>query len=142
MQSFPHHYQAEAIGGAAGIVRIESSASPTIDAQAPPEFGGPEGYWSPETLLLAAIANCFVLTFRALSQRGDINWTRLRCTVDGTLDKTSEGLRFTQYKVAATLEVAPGTDKAKALSLLERSEQQCLVSNSLNGQIVLDARVL
>lgn len=142
MEKFPHQYQAEAVGGAAGIVRVETSTAPTIDCQAPPEFGGPQGYWSPETLLLAAIANCFILTFRALSQRGEINWSRLHCTVDGTLDKTSEGLRFTEFTVSPILEVAPGTDKEKALSLLERSERQCLVSNSLNGQITLNARVL
>ncbi len=142
MQKFPHQYQAEAVGGAAGIVRIDASTAPTIDSQAPPEFGGPQGFWSPETLLLAAIANCFILTFRALSQRGEINWSRLHCTVDGRLDKTTEGLRFTEFTVAPTLEVVPGADKEKALSLLEQSERQCLVSNSLNGQITLNPLVL
>jgi organic hydroperoxide reductase OsmC/OhrA len=31
------------------------------------QLGGPGGQWSPETLLVAAAAECFILTFRAVA---------------------------------------------------------------------------
>ncbi|MDH3194323.1 MAG: OsmC family protein, partial [Acidimicrobiia bacterium] len=38
-----------------------------IDVASPPEFGGPEGVWSPEHLFVAAVSACLMTTFQAIA---------------------------------------------------------------------------
>jgi organic hydroperoxide reductase OsmC/OhrA len=130
---YPHLYHASATGAATGMIGVTSPALPAISTAAPPEFDGPGGVWSPETLLCAAVANCFVLTFRAVSRAARFDWTRLDCRVEGTLERVEGQTWFTRFATFATLTVAPGADAAQARALLERAEHACLVSNSLRG---------
>ena len=109
---------------------------------APPlEFDGPGDRWSPETLLVAAIADCFVLTFRAIARASRMNWLALDCDVTGTLEREQGNSRFTTYLVHARLTVPVGVDVAQARAALEKAEHGCLISNSLNGIVKLDSEV-
>ena len=134
MHPYPHVYQSSAAGGATGSVAVTSPSLPLITSTSPPQFDGPEGNWSPETLLCAAAADCFLLTFRAVSRAAHFEWANLECRVEGTLDRVERQARFTRFVTFATLTVAPGADLAKARSLLERAEQVCLIANSLSGE--------
>jgi organic hydroperoxide reductase OsmC/OhrA len=49
--------------------------------------------------------------------------------------------QFTKIELEAKLAVASGTDKEKALRLLEKAEQGCLITNSLKAHVVLKAEV-
>jgi organic hydroperoxide reductase OsmC/OhrA len=130
------------MGAATGMVGVSSPAVPGITAAAPPEFDGPGGVWSPETLLCAAVANCFVLTFRAVSRAARFDWTRLDCRVEGTLERVDGQAWFTRFATSATLTVPPGADAAQARALLERAEHACLVSNSLRGARTLGVEIV
>jgi organic hydroperoxide reductase OsmC/OhrA len=108
----------------------------------PPEFDGPGGLWSPETLLCAAVADCFILTFRALARAARFEWIEVECAVEGTLERHEGVSQFTRYATTAKLTVPASADVAKAHSLLERAEKTCLVSNSLRGTRTLQAEVV
>lgn len=140
MQQLPHNYSATATGRAEGGIPLTGTGLPTLETTAPPEFGGPEGYWSPETLLVGTVANCFILTFRAISRKAGMEWQELHVDVQGELDKTAEGLRFTKFSITAKL-AAPGADEKKARELLEKSEKHCLVTASLRADTTLEASV-
>lgn len=133
MQTLPHRYTANATARAEGEVRLESSDLPALSTAPPPEFGGPGGHWSPETLCVGAVADCFVLTFRALARASKLPWASLRCEVEGTLDRVDRVTQFTAFLVRATLQVPSGTDETRARALLERAEQTCLISQSLKA---------
>ena len=62
MQAFPHHYAVVATADMHSDVALEGKGLPPIASAPPTEFGGPGDRWSPETLLVAAVADCFVLT--------------------------------------------------------------------------------
>jgi len=115
---------------------------PQIDTAPPPEFGGPGGVWSPETLLTGALADCFLFTFRAVARASALEWEQLDCKVDATLEKVDGVTRFTAYRTHARLVIAAGVDSAKAHRALERSEQTCLIANSLNGARTLDIEIV
>ena len=100
----------------------------------PPQFDGPEGSWSPETLLCASVADCLILTFRAIARASKFEWQRISCRVEGTLEKVEGSSRFTGFISHVTLHVPAGTDAARAKLLLEKSEHGCLVANSLDRQ--------
>jgi organic hydroperoxide reductase OsmC/OhrA len=141
MQQFPHRYSVVASGGAEGEVRLESARLSTLTTAPPGEFGGPGDRWSPETLCVSAVADCFVLTFRALARASKLPWVQLRCEVEGTLDRVERVTQFTSFVVRATLEVPPGAGEEPALRLLERTDQSCLITNSLEASSRLEAKV-
>ena len=142
MHPYPHRYGASASGEPTGLVPVASPSLPLIETAPPPEFDGPGGTWSPETLLCAAVAKCFILTFRAVSRAARFSWLDLECRVEGTLERVESRPRFTRYASFAKLTVPKGSDTAIARSLLERAEQGCLISNSLNGARNLEMVVI
>jgi peroxiredoxin-like protein len=141
MQPFPHRYEVEAGATANGDVTLESERLPALKSAAPTQFGGPGNQWSPETLLVAAVADCFALTFRAIAAMSQLTWTSLTCEAIGTVERVERVTRFTEITVRAQLQVPDGTDEAKARRLLEKAEQSCLISNSLKAPIHLQAEV-
>lgn len=142
MHSFPHHYPADASSDAEGVVHISSQGLPRLTTAPPAEFGGPGDQWSPETLLVAAVADCFVLTFRALARASKLNYSHLDCHAEGLLDRVDRVTQFTHMKIVATLTVHDPADIPRAEKLLEKSEEVCLVSNSLKAQSSLEAEVV
>jgi len=141
MQEFPHRYTVAAFARVEGEVTLESKGLVALASAAPAEFGGPGDHWSPETLLVAAAADCFTLGFRAIARASKLEWVSLRCQVEGTLDRVERVMQFTGFVVRAALQVPPGTDEARARSLLEKAEKTCLISNSLKGKCQLEASV-
>lgn len=142
MHPYPHVYRVSAAGTPAGAVTVSSPKLPDIETAPPPEFDGPGGVWSPESLLCAAVADCFILTFRGVSRAARFEWLKLECRAEGTLERAEGGSQFTRYVTFATLTVAEGCDHEKARALLERAERSCLISNSLRGTRTLQAEVI
>lgn len=142
MQEFPHHYRVAADAGPEGDVNLSAEGLESISSAAPLQFGGPGNRWSPESLLVAAVADCFMLSFRAIARASRLPWTSLACDVVGTLEREDGITRFTRFAVRAKLRVPPETDESRARRILEKAEESCLVTNSLSGETTLEASVL
>jgi len=142
LHPYPHRYVASADGQPSGSVAVTAPRLPELVTAPPAEFDGPGDLWSPETLLCASIADCYILTFRALATASKVEWTGLNCRVEGVLDRADGVARFTGYTTYATLEAPPGCDVAKARALLEKAEDRCLVANSLRGTRALVAEIV
>ena len=142
MKAFPHEYQVSATAQALGEVQLDSPGLATMHSAPPVEFDGPGDRWSPETYLIAAIADCFVLTFRAIARAARMDWQGLECQVTGTLAREQGKSRFTTYLIRARLTVPTGVDIAQARAALEKAEHGCLISNSLNGELHLETEVI
>jgi organic hydroperoxide reductase OsmC/OhrA len=137
MQHLPHRYAVTATGSGLGDIELNAERLPTLRSASPPEFDGPGDRWSPETLLVAAIGDCLILTFRAVARASGLAWTSLECSVTGTLDRVERTTRFVAFDIRARLHVPSGTDPDRARRALEKAEQNCLISNSLSGAIHL-----
>lgn len=141
MQEFPHHYEVSASATADSPVALASGPLPQLVSAPPKEFGGPGDQWSPEHLLVASVADCFVLTFRAIAAASRLDWTQLDVAAEGVLDKVERTMKFTDVTVRAVLTLPEGADAAKAERLLERAEAGCLITNSLSANVHLEAEV-
>ncbi|AOS97616.1 OsmC-like protein [Microbulbifer aggregans] len=141
MQDFPHHYRVAAKAGKEGDVEVVAEGLEPIATAPPKQFDGPGDRWSPEDLLIGAVADCLVLTFRAIARHSKLDWVHLDCTVDGTLEKKEGGARFTAFRIHADLRIPAGEDEDKARRLLEKSESHCLVTASLSGEVTLEANI-
>ncbi len=131
MHPFPHHYIVNAAVRPDGDVPLSSEGMRIIESAPPKEFGGPGNQWSPEGLLTAAVADCFVLSFRAIASSIKFAWTSLDARTDGTLDRIEGKMRFTAFTTHARLILPVGADVERAKKLLEKAEQSCLIANSL-----------
>jgi organic hydroperoxide reductase OsmC/OhrA len=141
MQEYPHHYAAGASAGEDGEISLSSPRLAAIASAAPAEFGGPGDRWSPETLLVAAVADCFVLTFRGIARLSKFKWTLLTCEVVGTLDRVERVTQFTGFEVRARLVAPAGANVEQAQRLMVKAEQGCLITNSLKGPSHLEATI-
>jgi peroxiredoxin-like protein len=142
MQDLPHHYHASAHASADSHVAVNACDLPEIITAAPVEFGGPGDKWSPEHLLVGTVANCFILTFRAIARNSKLEWTHLECSPVGTLERVDGVTRFTHFKISVTLTVPTGTDTEKAERLLRRAETGCLVTQSLLAETELETEII
>jgi organic hydroperoxide reductase OsmC/OhrA len=129
------------VAGPQASVRVSAQGLPIILSAPPREFDGPGDQWSPESLLVASVADCFVLTFRAISRPAKLEWRNLECQVEGVLERVDGITQFSGFSTRATLTLPPGADKAKAQLLLEKAERGCLIANSLRGTRSLTADI-
>ncbi|MEP6546773.1 MAG: OsmC family protein [Gammaproteobacteria bacterium] len=142
MHPFPHRYVVSTAMRPVGDVPLSADGVRIIESAPPKEFDGPGNQWSPEGLLTAAIADCFVLNFRAIATASKFPWNSLESRTEGTLDRVDGKMRFTRFDTHAKLQVPAGTDVERAKKLLEKAESTCLVSNSLSSERHLTVEVV
>lgn len=131
MHPFPHHYRITARAELKGDVLLEAEGLPTLISAPPESFGGPGDRWSPEDLLVAAVADCFILSFRAVARAAQLSWSDLGVHATGELDRVDGVTRFTAVELDVVL-VLPSVASADAANqALLRAEHACLISASL-----------
>jgi uncharacterized OsmC-like protein len=91
--------------------------------------------------MVAAVADCFVLTFRGIAGVSRFPWVALECDVTGTVQRVERVTQFTALEVRARLRVPAGVNEDQAKRLLVKAEETCLVTNSLKVRPHLDAVV-
>ncbi len=109
---------------------------------APPEFGGTEGFWTPEHLLVLAANSCLMSTMAALAEHSRLTLVGYRADGEGRLEKIpGQGYRFTEIVLRPLVTVQTEDDIALAEKLLAKAERLCLVANALSIPVRVDARV-
>jgi len=141
MQKLPHHYAVTASASTEGLVALTSPKLAPLTSAPPAEYDGPGDQWSPETLLVAAVADCFILTFKAIARASKMDWVSIRCDVEGVLDRINNVTQFTEFTLRVVLDAPHGTHEHKAHRILEKSEEGCLITNSLNAEAHLNAEI-
>ncbi len=136
---FPHHYEVRLEDRSYGHALV-AQPRPVIVGGAPAEFGGSDAWWSPEHLLLASASLCLRATFETLASLKDLRVQNYTSDARALLDRTSHGPAFTWIRIKVELQVAEG-DAERARALLVKAKQHCIVSNSLNVEVQLEALV-
>jgi organic hydroperoxide reductase OsmC/OhrA len=142
MQPLPHLYSVAANSPVSGALTLNAAGVPPMLSAAPLEFDGPGDQWSPELLLVAAVASCFILTFRAVARASRLEWTQLECKVEGTLERIEGVTQFSNVVTRAKLTVPAGGAVADCIRILEKAEHGCLVANSLRSKRELKVEVV
>lgn len=142
MQALPHFYKVQANSTPDNEIISSSIGIPSLVVAGPAEFDGPGDQWSPETLMMSAIASCFVLSFKAVANASKFPWKKLQCESVGKLEKVQRMMAFTEITTKVTLVISDPSAQEKALKLLEKSEAICIVTNSLNGACKLECDIV
>jgi peroxiredoxin-like protein len=123
-----------------GILEAEEIPR-TINFGAPTEFGGDPGLWTPEHMLLGAVATCYVCTFRAIAERSKLEFGGMDVFVDGTMEKSDGTLRFTRITLRPVIAVLREEERSRAQRVLEKAELACPISRSLSCTVELEAKI-
>ncbi len=142
MKPLPHRYEVRLSGAPGGYATLSTSGVPDLRSAPPLDYDGPGDAWSPEHLLLAAVETCFLFTLRAVAKASKITFTALDLSSEGTVDRQDGVTRFTEIVLRPRLTVPPGTDRERALRVLDKSERTCLVSASLSTKIRLEPELV
>jgi|SRR5208282_99849 len=135
-----HHVVAWWSSGQTGIAKSDS-APHAIHFAAPPQFGGPEGRWTPEDFLMTALASCFTTTFHTLAGYSKFEYTDLEVETEGTISKTDSGYSFTKIVVRPSLTIPSEDKREQANNLLEKAKELCLVSRALSAAQSFETRI-
>lgn len=142
MKAFPHQYQVTVAAGPEDTLTTRGRNTPPLQVAPPVEFGGPGDQWSPEELLMAAVADCLVLSFRAIARASGFEWVSLHCETSGELDKVERVVRFTRLDTRVDITLPAGASAETAEKLLQKAEQTCFVSNSMNCEKHLTINII
>lgn len=97
----------------------------------PPVFdGGLPGIWSPEELLVAAVAACYGLTLVAAAEARGIPVHTLEVAAEGRLGRSAQGYRFTRMELEVELTTDSGCEPAAKRLALD-AKARCIVEQTL-----------
>jgi peroxiredoxin-like protein len=114
----------------------------TITVATPPEFaGGMPGIWSPEHLFVAAVSSCLMTTFLAIAANSRLEYTGFSCAATGKLEQVDGKYRITEVELKPVVMVADASQLERAERVLQKAEQHCLISNSVNSKVTMVAEV-
>ncbi|MGB3414146.1 MAG: OsmC family protein [Microbacteriaceae bacterium] len=110
---------------------------PSLPGSAAPEFRGDADRYNPEQLLVAAIAQCHMMTYFYLAVQNGIVVTEYRDTATGFLRLHPDGSgEIDRVIVRPRVTLAAGTDLELALSLHDEVGKYCFIARSVNCEIV------
>ena len=126
--------------GRTGLAKSDSAPN-AIHFTAPAQFGGLQGRWTPEDLLLAALASCFTITFNSIAQDSSFDYLDLQVEAKGTVIKMDAGYGFNEIVIRSNLTILDEKSREWGISLLQRAVRLCLVSRALTLVPKLEIRV-
>jgi peroxiredoxin-like protein len=134
----PTHYYEIALDWQADRKGILSSTAlnDTIEVATPPEF--PQGMariWSPEHLFVATINSCFMTTFLAIAENSSLEFVHFHSKAVGKLEQVNGKYMISEVTLFPIVTILHDFDATKVERILKKSEDNCLVSNSVRSKI-------
>jgi organic hydroperoxide reductase OsmC/OhrA len=137
---FPHRYEISLSRQSDHSAVIHNDSASPVAGGVPPQFDGKPGFWSPEELLMSAVALCFMTTFQSFALKERIEILSYTSSAVGILDKTQAGLLFTQIELQIKIRVNRGV-RETVIPLIERSKKYCIISNTLRPAVEVVAEI-
>src|SRR5579859_1245143 len=117
--------------GRTGLAKCESSPN-TIHFWEAAKLGGLQGRWTPEQLLLCALAGCFTTTFHEVARAAKFEYTDLEVEVEGTVHRNrTTGCNFDEILLRPRLTVQSDDLREAGLGLLRRTKAVCMISRAI-----------
>jgi peroxiredoxin-like protein len=111
---------------------LRAPALPKLEVDAPPEFKGHDGVWTPEHLFVAAVNSCFMTTFLAIAENSKLEFVKFNADAEGKLENVEgQGLMITHITLRPKLVIKNCRDAERALRIFQKAEKNCLITNSI-----------
>jgi len=114
-----------------------------IEVATPPEFDkGIPNIWTPEHLFTAAVSSCLMTTFLAIAEYSKLDFISFKCGSKGILEKVDGKFVIGEVLLFPEVVIADASKKERTERILEKSEKACLISNSINSKVTMEAKVI
>jgi organic hydroperoxide reductase OsmC/OhrA len=118
--------------GRTGLAKCESSPN-TIHFSEAAELGGLQGRWTPEQLLLCALAGCFTTTFHDVARSAKFDFLDLEVEIEGSVRRSrTAGSSFNEILIRPRLKVHSEDQREAGLQLLRRAKSVCMLSRAIS----------
>jgi organic hydroperoxide reductase OsmC/OhrA len=109
-----------------------------IEIATPPEFPkGIPNIWSPEHLFTASVSSCLMTTFLAIAENSKLSFSSFTCKSKGKLEKINGRFLMSEITLEPQVTIGDEKDREKAERIIRKSEEACLISNSIKSKVVL-----
>lgn len=110
---------------------------PEIRGSADPAFFGDRDRWNPEELLLAALAQCHMLSYLHVALEHGVVVVGYEDEAVGTMEQTSNGGgRFTSVTLRPRVTLADASQQALADELHHEASEKCFIAASVNFPVL------
>ncbi len=119
-------------------VAITGPDRPPIDGAAARAFHGDATRWNPEELLIAALAECHLLSYLHVATRAGVVVVSYADDATGELEVSRDGSgRLTSVTLRPRVVVSSGAVEA-ARALHDDAHRVCFIANSVNFPVVVE----
>jgi organic hydroperoxide reductase OsmC/OhrA len=108
----------------------------------PPEYGGSPNSLNPEEMLVASVNSCIMLVFYHFANKYEVEIASYHSDAGGKVEKTKNGLRFTNVEVRAKVSLVNADAAVKIKEIAQLAERYCLVSGSLACPVQYNVEVV
>jgi peroxiredoxin-like protein len=121
---------------------VSQSGKGCIEVATPPQFPkGMPGIWSPEHLFTASVSSCFMTTFLAIAENSKLNFESFDCKATGFLEHIDGKFLMTEVFLEPTVTIVQEKDQERTLRILQRTETNCLISNSIKSKVSMKPEI-
>ena len=119
-----------------------SEISQKLEVATPPQFPkGMENIWSPEHLFTAAVSSCLMTTFLAIAENSKLDFAHFECSSKGKLEQINGKFLMTEVILEPVVTIKNESEREKAEKVLQKSEANCLISNSVKSKITMISEI-
>lgn len=122
--------------------RMECQNGMSLDYSAPVELGGSKGPMTPEDAFVGAANMCFQIVFKGVSEGLGMKLTHYRCRAVGDLQTVDGFKKFVRIDLYPEMRFAEGSRTENLRKAVEATKRRCLVTNSMNCEIVIEPKIV
>jgi organic hydroperoxide reductase OsmC/OhrA len=136
-----HRYGVRARSDGSPGLALEAPGKPPLRVASPPEFkDGIPGVWSPEELLIGALATCFERTIVAIAAYRGMPLHAVKVDATGHVLRKDTKYHFRLFELDVALETDEGREH-EAERIAELAHERCLVESALDVPVHLSIEV-
>ncbi|WP_107771845.1 OsmC family protein [Nocardioides sediminis] len=113
-------------------VVLHASGKPALEGSADPTFRGDASRWNPEELLVAALAQCHLLSYLHMAVTHGVVVTAYTDSPVGTMAQVGVGGRFTRVLLRPVVTVADRSQVEVATRIHAEASEACFIAASVN----------
>ncbi|MFO7444817.1 MAG: OsmC family protein [Ignavibacteriaceae bacterium] len=137
-----HYYETTVKWDKDRIGNISADGMPDVTVATPPEFPkGVPDIWSPEHLFVASVNICLMTTFLAIADNSNLQFKSFSSKAKGKLEKVDGKFAISEIELNPSVTVTQEKDVERAKRIIDKAEQNCLISNSIKSKIILNPEV-
>lgn len=136
MNKYPLSFKATSTAASGIQNNWESQALnfPKVVCAIPKEFAGPSTGYSPEDLMIMAVINCFIATFKVFSEKAQLNFDKIESEGSIVIDRLNTGFVGVSNLNLEFIVTNP-SDRSKAEVILNETKKNCLMANALKAEV-------